>query len=183
MNRIYISKNQNLFFIGHFVNFALLPKQSYKELLSFYSKYKPIIQTTFLGLLTGLLIGIVSQKKIYIYFYEYDTKNTALLPDYLINDTFLTINKNLSFSNYHNKDLELNSSERKKSEFKIYSNIDNIKTLNQTIKQTINNKYVNYLRLSYLESYSISSSTLYYGILGFFIGTLIFLYLKRNGQQ
>ena len=180
MNRIYISKNKNLFFIGHFVNFALFAKQSYKELLSFYSKYKPIIQTTFLGVLTGLLIGIISKKKIYIYYYEYDTKKTELLPIYLIKDTFLTINKNLSFSNYHKKDINLNASEIKRSEFKIYSNINDFKKLDKAIKRTINNKSVNYLRLSYLNSYSISSNTLYYGVLGFFIGILIFLYLKRN---
>ena len=152
-------------------------------MLSFYSKYKPIIQTTFLGVLTGMLIGVISKKKIYIYYYEYDTKKTELLPNYLIKDTFLTINKNLSLSNYHKKNVSLDSSQIKRSEFKIYSNIDNIKKLDKTIKQTINNKHVHYLRLSYLNSYSISSNTLYYGVLGFFIGILIFLYLKTNERQ
>ncbi len=161
----------------------LQPIQNYKELSTFFNKYKPIFISALFGSIFGFLYSSYYKNDSYVYFYKYKSINSKKIPIFLKKDTILSLDKSLVISNYPQSYIRDNDSSTLYSQFNVYSKQGNLNQVKNKVQKEINNKHVKYIRLSSASSSYRTNKIFHFLTAGFFIGILIFLYLNRNVRQ
>jgi hypothetical protein len=161
----------------------LQPIQNYKELSTFFNKYKPIFISALFGSIFGFLYSSYYKHDSYVYFYKYKSINSKKIPVFLIKDTTLSLDKYLIISNYPQSYIRDKDSSTFYSQFNIYSKKGDINYVKNKVHQKINNKYIEYIHLSLSSSSYRTNKIFHFLTAGFFIGILISLYLNRNVRQ